>query len=168
VSTKVTSVQLVNSTIDSTVIGGTSPVAGTFTTLTAIDVESNIGNFSATLEGPTVASSDNSTSAATTAWAKFGFAVSAAANGYIKLPTWLGGIVIQWGNATPGDLSVGSGSTVTFPLAFPTACFAVVANMNNNIGTNIRTLSCYSQTASNFLLGANGSASTATWIAVGH
>lgn len=43
---------------------------------------------------------DNSKRLATTEWAKLGFASLKAAKGYIKLPTWLGGICIQWGTET--------------------------------------------------------------------
>lgn len=45
---------------------------------------------------------------------------SFSANGYVKLPS---GLIIQWGalTITGGDIAV------TFPTAFPTACYAVVA-----------------------------------------
>lgn len=81
--------------------------------------------FTGTPTAPTPASSDNSTKIATTAWAKLGFVVLWAAIGYIKLPDWLGGWVVQWG--------LGSGATgstgVTFPLTFPTACRAAYSTM---------------------------------------
>lgn len=73
----------------------------------------------------TQASTDNSTRIATTAWAKFGFAVLWSANGYIKLPDWLGGWVVEWGLGSGASGSTG----VTFPLAFPTACRAAYATM---------------------------------------
>jgi hypothetical protein len=48
------------------------------------------------------------------------FASLAAANGYTKLPN---GIIFQWGNASTS----GAGSVaVTFPIAFPNACYGVV------------------------------------------
>ena len=43
-----------------------------------------------------------------------------AAGGYQKIA---GGLIIQWGVLTPS-----AGSTVTFPLMFPSACFAVVGS----------------------------------------
>jgi hypothetical protein len=48
---------------------------------------------------------------------RWGFAISLATNGYVVLPSWLGGLVIQWGKvATPtADIEY----AVTFPLAFP-------------------------------------------------
>lgn len=45
----------------------------------------------------------------------------AVSSGYQKLP---GGVILQWGKAT----GVAEGGTVTFPLAFPTACTFVGIN----------------------------------------
>lgn len=51
-------------------------------------------------------------------------------DGYLKLPSWLGGFIFQW-----GQISVGSGgSTLTFPIAFPTAqltCVAMAGDTGN-------------------------------------
>lgn len=46
------------------------------------------------------------------------FVSSLAASGYQKLPS---GLIIQWGSA-----AIGSNTTVTFPIAFPTTCLQVV------------------------------------------
>lgn len=55
---------------------------------------------------------------------RWGFAISKGEIGYIALPTWLGGLIFQWGYAT----TVADGSAaVTFPLAFPAACFVNLA-----------------------------------------
>lgn len=61
---------------------------------------------------------------------RWGFAISLATNGYVVLPSWLGGLVIQWGKvATPtADIEY----AVTFPLAFPTAVFNVQASFGYN------------------------------------
>lgn len=44
-----------------------------------------------------------------------GFAVSLAANGYIAFPTWMGGLITQWGSGTP---NASGDATITFPMAF--------------------------------------------------
>ena len=112
----------------------------------------------------TPASSDNSTAVATTAWSKLGYAISLSTNGYIKLPTWLGGLILQWGQATG---SGGSGTPVTFPLAFPTAVFAVIPNPTNTT-TNQENYT-NTVTTSGFNLVANGTPiSISYWIALGY
>lgn len=55
-----------------------------------------------------------------------GMAFSFQPNGYFALPSWMGGLVIQWGTSAPvpndGRL------TVSYQLEFPTACFVALAN----------------------------------------
>lgn len=53
-----------------------------------------------------------------------GFAVSLAQNGYISFPTWLGGVIFQWGRVS--GVTNGTYKTFTFPIPFPTACYVVV------------------------------------------
>ncbi|OAZ99752.1 phage tail protein [Halomonas sp. G11] len=48
--------------------------------------------------------------------------------GYLVMPSWLGGLILQWGIS-----SVGNTSTVTYPIAFPNAILAVtVGDLNDN------------------------------------
>lgn len=49
---------------------------------------------------------------------RYGFAMSFGANGYVTFPTWLGGLVFQYGFAAA---SAASSGTVTYPISFPTA-----------------------------------------------
>lgn len=50
------------------------------------------------------------------------FAISIGVDGYIKLPAWLGGLIIQWGTATFGPM----GGAWTFPIPFPNAMLCAV------------------------------------------
>ncbi|MFM5811221.1 phage tail protein [Aeromonas veronii] len=60
-----------------------------------------------------------------------GFAVSLAANGYIAFPTWMGGLIVQWGKTTLVNVAQAS---VTFPIAFPTACLSLTSNVSEGTG----------------------------------
>lgn len=56
---------------------------------------------------------------------RWGFAISATANGYVALPSWLGGLVIQWG-VTGYFMNDSTSYTTNFTTAFPNACFTVL------------------------------------------
>ena len=57
-----------------------------------------------------------------------GFSMSIAANGYIALPTWLSGLIIQWGRVqTDGTGQV----TFTLPISFQNEGFVLVATRNS-------------------------------------
>ncbi|MBA1156938.1 gp53-like domain-containing protein [Microvirga mediterraneensis] len=58
-----------------------------------------------------------------------GFAISLGVNGYIALPTWLGGLVFQWG----ASLNAASDYRVTLPMAFPTSCLGVFMNQTYSV-----------------------------------
>lgn len=55
---------------------------------------------------------------------RLGFSALFAANGYLVLPSWLGGLIIQWGAATQ---SVGT-INVSYPIPFPNAVYVVSTN----------------------------------------
>lgn len=68
--------------------------------------------------------SGTATDRAITPAALSGLARSLAQNGYAALPG-TGGLILQWGRFT----AISNGTTaVVFPMAFPTACFSVVAD----------------------------------------
>ena len=50
-----------------------------------------------------------------------GFVQSGTTSGYIKLPEWMGGLIIQWASGTAAPAT-----TIDFPITFPTACYVVV------------------------------------------
>lgn len=100
-----------------------------------------------------------------------GFAISLAANGYLKLPSWLGGLIIQWGILAHSSVDV-STATATFPLAFPNACFSVTAN--EEVSNKAVMVTVFSIGTTQFsVLVANKTNGTANgtqvrWMAVGH
>lgn len=62
-----------------------------------------------------------------------GFAISLLPNGYIAFPTWLGGLIVQWGAATADGSGI---ATVVLPVSFPNAIFALLTNTRaNNFST---------------------------------
>lgn len=59
---------------------------------------------------------------------RWGFNISLAENGYICLPSWLGGVILQWGRVTaPPSNANATSATIAFPMAFPGSCYLVVA-----------------------------------------
>jgi hypothetical protein len=126
--------------ICSTPIGTPVAASGAFTDLTAAtgnivgltsatgDISTLVSNSGAfnILTATTPASADNSTNAATTAWARLGFSVSLASNGYIKFPAWLGGWTVQW--CQGASLSNETPQTTNFPTDFATACLIALVN----------------------------------------
>lgn len=104
----------------------------------------------------------------------FGFAISLANNGYIKLPSWLGSLIVQWGQNAGGAGDV----NITYPIAFPNAVWGQYVQMNGAIpGTSTISSSVGNQTNLTFFsvyprfINNGGGAGTATqgwrWLAIG-
>jgi len=99
---------------------------------------------------------------------RWGFSASLTANGYIVFPSWLGGLVIQWGSASGST----SGQTFTFPIAFPTACLTLQLTDDASSSATVATLGAQ-KTATGFTLySAQGSsfyaAGSFAYLAIGH
>ena len=89
---------------------------------------------------------------------------SIGTNGYYTLP---GGLIIQWG--TSGSVASSGTGTVTFPLAFPANCFAVVFSEITNTPTAASHSVVSSKSTSQFQWLNAGAGSTAIyWIAIGN
>ncbi|MFN4328293.1 MAG: gp53-like domain-containing protein [Limnobacter sp.] len=91
---------------------------------------------------------------------------SLSANGYQRLPS---GLIVQWGTsaAVAADATV----TVTFPIAFPTACHSVVANAVSPVtsGAVWPTFNVNNKTTTNFqLINDGGNTAPGNWIAIGN
>ena len=101
-----------------------------------------------------------------------GFAVLKASNGYIKLPTWLGGITLQWGSAS----SVGTAAnnaTATLPIAFATAGLVGLSSIAGNGSTNnftvqVGTLSTTTLQLTTLTDGVISNSVNVKWYAIGY
>lgn len=96
-----------------------------------------------------------------------GFAISLTQNGYIKLPAWMSGLVIQWGRYAPAAAT----TVVTFPLAFPTACQSVLANQlligDTSGSENMPCLSA-APTTTQFTMSQTSTRDQIYWLAIGY
>ena len=78
---------------------------------------------------------------------RLGFAVSIGTRGYIALPTWLGGVVVQWGKETIATTA----TVINFPLATMANCYAVVGTADQAYaGGDIEYVGFTSVSATNF------------------
>lgn len=61
---------------------------------------------------------------------RFGFAASLGSSGYVAFPSWMGGLILQWGNVLQSWTTNNDGSPVdfTFPITFPNEVYQVVAS----------------------------------------
>lgn len=99
-----------------TVLGIGSPTTSTAGILRrATDVEVNAGT--------------NVAAAVTPNQLRLSFSASIGANGYVLLPSWLGGWGVQWGKATAAK---NTGTMVT--LNFPTSCFMFLVGFAEDVG----------------------------------
>ena len=95
---------------------------------------------------------------------RFGFSSNFSSNGYLFLPSWLGGLGIQCGAASAGPAPL----TIPFPISFPTKVLIVVPQCQFNDTTSFAGGQVYVQTktASNFSISL--SSIGIIWIAFGH
>ena len=97
---------------------------------------------------------------------RWGFAISLTTNGYTVFPSWLGGLVIQWGLSDGNAATTG---TTSFPIAFPNALL-YAAVTDSGIGTSVTYLSWRNDTSSNSVLGwvAAAAPSRLSYFAIGY
>jgi len=110
------------------------------------------------------AGSDN-TVAITPRKLRLGFSLTVGTMGQISFPTWLGGLIIQWGTQ-----SVNANSTANAALSrsFPSSCFmGVVSIASSNVSTDLFAPKAYAF-ATNFILVNTGPTENFSWIAIGN
>lgn len=100
--------------------------------------ETNQGTAKVATQTQTLEGTDDST-IVTPKKLRRGFAISLAVNGYIALPNWLGGLIIQWGQvkgATYNSINNFVATPVTWPIAFPNGVFATTTGIATGITAN--------------------------------
>lgn len=99
---------------------------------------------------------------------KSGFAISFTANGYIKLPDWLSGIVIQWG--TTASIPNATSGNTSFPLNFPNNAFSCITQViGAGNGAAIPPMYMASLTTAQFsIFNSTGAANTWRFLAIGN
>ncbi len=111
------------------------------------------------------ATSDNSAAVVTSAWVNSLLATFSTGSGSVTLP---GGFVVKWGyySGMPNN----SPQSISFPVAFPTTCLAVVVSGAGSRVTsgNPQPTAANVVSASAFEAIAGGSSCDLSWIAVGH
>lgn len=91
------------------------------------------------------------------------FGASLATNGYQKLPS---GLIIQWGSFSYTNGS-NTSSSVTFPIAFPTACLQVIAGQLGSSALQ-GSPSVVSKTKTGVVILHNTDNLSQVWIAIGY
>ncbi len=120
---------------------------------------------------PTAAPGTSNTQVATTAFANPGQSI--AANGYVKLP---GGLILQWGSHTFGDLITGyyaNTFAVAFPIPFPNAVLQIVPGKYGDgaaavAGARNATLAGFQLYMEEWTNPTQGVNNAATWFAIGY
>lgn len=81
--------------------------------------------------------------------------------GYVRLP---GGLYVQWGSVSTSGVTSG---TVTFPIAFPSACYIAVAQDEDNTTGAAGPIFVHGRTASQFGWVTASDRGAWTWLALG-
>jgi hypothetical protein len=99
---------------------------------------------------------------------RFGVSMNIAATGYLALPSWLGGLIIEWGSTS---VTAGIVAGVTFPLQFPVEFLSGAILTGQPTGNNTATLTQGIQsvptTTGMNLINSSGTV-IVRWIVLGH
>ncbi|QVX14448.1 hypothetical protein DB356_06875 [Pseudomonas congelans] len=102
-----------------------------------------------------------------------GFAINLAQNGYLALPTWLGGLIFQWGRFTYAPAIAANTEysvTINYPVAFPGSVYvqfsgcqeftATASGGTSNVTSNARSNGTLTSVNVNFRAILSGAASS--------
>uniref|UniRef100_UPI0036F2BE39 phage tail protein n=1 Tax=Pseudomonas taiwanensis TaxID=470150 RepID=UPI0036F2BE39 len=95
---------------------------------------------------------------------RLGFAASWTSNGYLILPSWLGGFVFQWGTV---PASPTGGSQKNFVIPFPTKFLCMVGSPWGNLSSSFESAEFWGATESTFF-SANLAGQTNSYFAIGY
>jgi|GEM_PF-3235622 len=98
---------------------------------------------------------------------RLGFACRLTTNGYIALPVWLGGFILQWGFSSNSAAERG----VMFPLEFPNAClvgFASLGRHPGDPGGESAAAYSFTKTGMTLFIRDDGTAPAGYWLAIGY
>lgn len=99
---------------------------------------------------------------------RVGFKFSPGANGYITFPSWMGGLIIQWGALS---MAQDTAAVATMSIAFPTANFweGVTGTVNRITGgTTQSATNVTARTLSTITIANDDAAQVVRWITVGY
>lgn len=99
---------------------------------------------------------------------RFGFVTQLSGIGYIKFPSWLGGLIVQWGSNT---VPINGTLNVTLPITFPNAGLQAWATYDYPDSTTYPTLAIRVASSSQIQLGgkaSQGSNFGLRWLVIGY
>ena len=110
-----------------TYIGGAWSVWTSIIDSATLATETVIGATKIATQAQAIAGLDDTT-IVTPKKLRAGFSALFSSNGYIAFPSWLGGLIVQWGVFGTVDTTIGAAEqTVSFPIAFPNNIFTAVS-----------------------------------------
>ncbi|WP_426008322.1 phage tail protein [Aeromonas salmonicida] len=99
---------------------------------------------------------------------RFGFVAQLSGIGYIKFPSWLGGLIVQWGNST---VPLNGTLNVTLPITFPNAGLQAWATYDYPDSSTYPTLAIRIPSSSQIQLGGKATAGSnfgLRWLVIGY
>lgn len=155
------------------IVNGTTPASGDNSTALATTAWMKAEQAAETVQGTAKVATQAITNAGTDDTTivtpkklRAGFAISLNTNGYIAFPSWLGGLIVQWGYISlAGSVYT---ANVTLPVAWPAGWLGGVASDSGSSCYSMGAIGISSTQVQVWVTTAKGSAvSGVNWIAIG-